>query len=302
MKPMLSATFTTAWAPSLRFPLLVSPKLDGFRALVLEDGKLYSKNLKLIRNEFIQNWFSAVLPPELLAGLDGELIVGPPTGGSVINRTSSGVTARAGEPDFTYWVFDNWMAEDDTFQNRLRFAGAQAKSPAAVRRVKQVPHRWVKTMEELEQAEREYLEQGYEGIMLRDPAGRYKYGRSTEREGLLWKFKRFTDFEFVITGLEEADLNLNEATVDELGRTKRSSAKAGKVPKGMIGTLIGRRMDTGAQVRVGPGNMTHAQRVYYWNHPDELLEQIGVAKVFEYGAVDADRFPTFKCIRDKDDL
>ncbi len=299
---MLSATFTPAWAPRLRFPLLVSPKLDGFRALVLEDGKIYSKNLKLIRNEFIQNWFSAVLPPELLQGLDGELIVGPPTGGSVINRTSSGVTARAGEPDFTYWVFDNWMAEDDTFVNRLRFAGAQAKSPAAARRVKQVPHRWVKTMEELLAAEQEFLDAGYEGIMLRDPDGRYKHGRSTEREGLLWKFKRFTDFEFVITGLEEAEVNLNDATIDELGRTKRSSAKAGKVPKDMIGTLLGRRLDTGAEVRVGPGNMTHAQRVYYWKHSEELIDQIGVAKVFEYGAVNADRFPTFKCIRDKDDL
>ncbi len=302
MKPMKAATFTPEWAPRLRFPLLVSPKLDGYRALVLEDGKIYSKNLKLIRNEFIQNWFSAVLPPELLAGLDGELIVGPPTGGSVINRTSSGVTARAGEPDFTYWVFDNWMAEDDTFQNRLRFAGAQAKSPAAVRRVKQVPHKWVKTMEELEQAEREYIEQGYEGMMLRDPAGPYKHGRSTELEGLLWKFKRFTDFEFRIESLEEAEANTNVATVDALGYTQRSSAKAGKVPKGMIGALVGTRLDTGAPVRVGPGNMTHAQRAYYWKHQEELLGQIGVAKVFEYGAVNADRHPTFKCIRDKDDM
>ena len=49
MKPMLSATFTPEWAPRLRFPLMVSPKLDGFRAVVLEDGRLYSKNLTLIR-------------------------------------------------------------------------------------------------------------------------------------------------------------------------------------------------------------------------------------------------------------
>jgi len=302
MKPMLSATFTPEWAPRLRFPLMVSPKLDGFRAVVLEDGRLYSKNLKLIRNEFIQRWFSEVLPPDLLRGLDGELIVGAPTGGSVINRTSSGVTSRTGEPNFTYWVFDNWECCDDTFQNRLRYAGAQAKSPAAAKRVKQVPHRFVKTMEELLRAEQEFLDQGYEGIMLRDPAGVYKYGRSTEREGLLWKFKRFTDFEFRIDAIEEAEENTNAATIDELGRTKRSSAKAGKVPKGMAGTLVGTRLDTGEKVRVGPGNLTHAERIWFWHNRAALTGRIGKAKVFEYGAVDADRFPTFVCLRDEDDL
>src|SRR5690606_28483163 len=46
------------------------------------------------------------------------------------------------------------------------------------------------------------LARGYEGVMLRDPDGPYKFGRSTLREGTLLKLKRFEDAEAVVIGFE----------------------------------------------------------------------------------------------------
>src|SRR5437899_138139 len=78
---------------------------------------------------------------------------------------------------------------------------------------------------------------GFEGVMLRKPDGPYKFGRSTVREGYLMKVKRFTQEEAVVVGYEEQETNLNEATKDALGHTKRSSHKAGKRPAGVLGAL-----------------------------------------------------------------
>lgn len=60
------------------------------------------------------------------------------------------------------------------------------------------------------------LSEGYEGVMVRDPAGPYKCGRSTEREGWLLKIKRFEDAEAEVLETYEGMSNYNEAGVDAL--------------------------------------------------------------------------------------
>lgn len=60
------------------------------------------------------------------------------------------------------------------------------------------------------------LSEGYEGVMVRDPAGPYKCGRSTVREGWLLKIKRFEDGEAEVLETYEGMSNYNEAGVDAL--------------------------------------------------------------------------------------
>jgi len=55
----------------IKYPILVSPKLDGIRAMRV-DGVLRSRSGKPIRNEHTQE----VLDCPTLDGLDGELISG----------------------------------------------------------------------------------------------------------------------------------------------------------------------------------------------------------------------------------
>ena len=294
-KPMLSASLDGVDLSTLRYPLVVSPKLDGVRCIVWE-GVAYSRNAKPIRNHFVQKWAKD------LHNLDGELIVGPPTIGNVLGRTQSGVMSYEGEPDFTFWVFD---APATQGPGELGFIHRRQDAINRVRglwRISPVPHYTATTLNELLSFEDQWLEAGYEGIMLRDPYGPYKNGRSTLREGYLMKLKRFTDGEAVVLALEEGHHNTNELERDELGRAKRSKDSAGLVGSGMVGTIIVKD-STWGELRVAPGIMTHAERQAYWReyqmgHHHSLKDKIIHWRSFGYGVKEKPRFPRFYGVRE----
>ena len=112
-KPMLAATLENV--SQLRFPLLASAKLDGLRC-VLMNGVAYSRNLKPFRNAYVQEQLSHIAHYDL----DGELIVGAPNQGHVLGRTQSGIMSRAGEPDFTFHVFDRFTDAMLPFAMRVK--------------------------------------------------------------------------------------------------------------------------------------------------------------------------------------
>jgi DNA ligase 1 len=277
------------------WPMLASAKLDGIRCVV-RDGVALSYNLKPIRNKYVQS----VIGRSAFNGLDGELIVGPPTGGQVLNRTQSGVMSTAGEPDFTFWVFDDFSAHAHDFGYRIGRVEDRIGDLSG-RRVDFVPHDFVHSAAGLLAFETNVLEAGYEGVMLRHPSGPYKYGRATAREGWLWKVKRFHDGDAVVVAIEEGEENHNTAEKDELGRTKRSTHKAGKVPAGRVGTIIGKDVDTGEFLRVSPGCLTAEQRVAMFKDQSLILRKLFTYKMFAYGVKDAPRFCTFKAFRDTAD-
>src|SRR5690554_4631311 len=97
-KPMLAASCDNLDA--LKYPLLATPKIDGIRCLII-DGVAMSRSLKPIPNRFIQ---SVIGKPEF-NGLDGELLVG-----DSFQAATSGIMSGDGEPDFRYYVFDQWDA------------------------------------------------------------------------------------------------------------------------------------------------------------------------------------------------
>lgn len=300
-KPMLAATYEEG-KTELTFPLLMSPKLDGYRAVGgpwKKDTVVYSKNLKPLRNEWLQQHFN----DPRITGLDGELIVGKPTGQGVFNRTSSGVTKKTGQPDVYFYVFDCFLDPEAPFSARLAIAELKVQELAGSLRVKFVPHTLVRNMKEYLAFEKKCLKEGYEGVMARSPDGPYKFGRATPKEGYLWKGKRFRDGEATVVRFEEAEQNTNEATKDELGRTKRSSAKAGKVAKGMVGTIVGKDTKTGEELRIGPGRLTEKMRKQLWS---ERAQHEGATvvkyRVFDYGAKDTPRFPTCQGICGQDDV
>jgi DNA ligase-1 len=271
----------------VQYPVLASPKLDGVRCLIWR-GVAYSRNAKPLRNKFVQNW------ARKHHNLDGELIVGSPTEGEVLGR-SMAVTAIEGEPDFRFHLFDTLNAQQ--FLERVKYI--QSEHDGAHRVVK-VPHHHVGHQEQLRHHELTWLQKGYEGVMLRDPLGVYKHGRSTLLEGGLIKVKRFMDGEATVTELEEAETNTNEAFEDELGRTKRSSAKAGMVGNGMVGTILAHSKEWGA-LRVAPGKMSHFDRKVWWEARTAAGKHIMIGKTihwrsFGYGIKDKPRFPRFYAI------
>ena len=285
LKPMLSASLDEVDPASLRYPVLASPKLDGIRCLLI-NGVAFSRNMKPIRNVCIQEW------ADNKHGYDGELIVGSPTGTTVLGFTQSGVMAEAGFPDFTFHAFDAFN-DPAPFHKRLD----TIKKMSGIIRFEPVPHQIINTPQDLLDFEEDCLTLGYEGVMVRDPNGPYKNGRSTLREGYLMKLKRFTDGEAKVIRIEQGKHNANELEEDELGRAKRSHSVLNLIPNGTVGTLIVND-PTWGELRVAPGVMTHAERKHYWDHPMQLVGKPIHWRSFGYGVKDKPRFPRFYGIRE----
>ncbi len=289
-KPMLASHCKDT--SKLKFPVLASKKLDGVRATV-QDGILLSRSLKPIPNIHVQNMFKGL--PE---GLDGELIFGDPCSPSAYRDTVSIVMSDDKPADgVRLHVFDYF----DRLPFKSRVMEAKAFSTENSNTV-WVNHTRINSIEELDAFEADALAEGNEGIMIRSLDGPYKCGRSSEREAYLLKLKRFADMEAVVTGMEELLTNNNPAFRNELGRTARSSAKAGKVGDCRMGKLLVRGLNgpyEGIDFQVGTG-FDDAQRDAMWLEPP--IGQIAKIKFFPTGGKDLPRHPVFLGWRDERDM
>lgn len=285
--PMLAAA---ADLKKIQYPVLGFPKIDGIRAVIHRKQAL-SRKLIALPNQFIQGFFNH----DHFQGLDGELVVGSPTDPLCIKHSTSGVMSRDGEPDFAFYVFDKWDASIPSFQDRLIEARMQIERIGAAR-VVPLEYQVLHCEDDLLAYEAAQLDAGYEGIILRSHNGAYKHGRSTVREGGLLKLKRFQDSEARVLEVVEEQFNGNEAQKDNLGRTKRSSAKAGKVGKGRAGALRVKDLRTGIVFEVGTG-MTDADKEEWWawwNLPEfQRPRRIVKYKFFAVGMQERPRHPVY---------
>lgn len=280
----------------LVFPYMVTPKLDGHRCII-KDGVAYTSAMKPFPNQYIQGYFSG----GQYDGLDGELIVGSPTAHDVFTKTSSGVRRVHGEPDFTFHVFDYWASAQSADERWKKLAEMHNGGKFDQTRLELVPMHILTTMLQLEALEVAYLDMGYEGVMLRSPGSPYKLGRSTVRENYLLKLKRFEDAEAEIIGFVEQMKNTNEATTNELGRTKRSSAKAGKVGKDTLGALVVRALNgkyAGVEFEIGTG-LDDDLRQHIWYSQEQHRGTVITFKYQGVGDYEKPRIPVFKGFRDK---
>lgn len=274
--------------------LYMSEKLDGIRCIVF-GGVAYSRSLKRIPNLSIQAYVQH--HAEAMEGMDGELIVGDKNAPDVFNQSTSGVMRIEGEPDFTFWVFDQFHATANWLERYARLVN-HSRLPT---RVALLVHYPVEEMFNIDEFERDMLAQGAEGIMLRDADAKYKCGRSGTKNPELQKVKRFVDNEFEIIGWEPKYTNTNEAKTNELGRTARSTAKDGMVALDTMGSLILRTFK-GDTFSCGSG-MTDAIREDLWERRETLMGQLAKVKYFDVGnGYNVPRFPVLVGIRHKDDL
>lgn len=298
MRPMLAAE-----APEdltkLVYPVLGSAKLDGIRCLI-KGGEAVSRTLKPIPNAYVQECLQDF--PE---GCDGELIVGSPTDSEVYRRTMSGVMSMKGNPDFTYYIFDKW---DDIFSTEY-----VDRVQCMYDRLKHIPNNlgfrfeilnqtYLSNADQVLEYEKEVLSRGFEGIILRKPnKSPYKFGRSTVKEQYLLKVKRFKDGEAVIVEFEELMHNGNEAEIDNLGLTTRSSHISNLVPIGVLGALVVKDLTTGVVFKLGTGYNSY-HRDYIWRHRNALKGAVVKYKFFEIGIKDAPRHPVWIGFRHTSDL
>ena len=125
--------------------------------------------------------------------------------------------------------------------------------------------------------------------------GRPRHGAST----LFGPPKREESPAAKTTALTLRMANLNEATVSETGRTKRSSHKANKVGRSDLGALIVEWRDVVFNIGTG---FTDAERAELWAKRDELCGRVVKFKYFPVGGYEAPRHPVFAGFRDRIDL
>jgi DNA ligase-1 len=293
-KPLLAQSVEKV--EDIKYPCLVTPKIDGVRALKI-GGVMVSRQLKPIRNEAIRDILSSLLPE----GADGE-ICGK---GTFQDVTSMVMTIKAPVQAFQFYWFD-FVMNDPTkpYSDRVKDMKAYIREHPDVMShpvVKLIPlfPEVVSNVEELHAYENKVLEQGFEGVMIRKVDGKYKMGRSTLREGILLKLKRFTDAEAIVIGFQELQHNVNEQEKDALGYNKRSSKKGGMVGGETMGALVVKGEH--GEFCIGTG-FTAEQRKQIWEEREQTLGKIVKFKYFEVGTKSLPRFPTFLGFRDADDM
>jgi DNA ligase-1 len=296
-KPLLSATLEDT--ATLAYPVFASTKLDGIRVVII-DSVVYSRSLKMIRSQVVQELFGK---PEL-NGLDCEVLYGDWTAKNVFNVTTQTVMATELKPQFTknelrLAVFD-YVDSDEGYSKRYAMARSIVESVNNPQ-IKLVEQKLIYSEQDLLDFETETLEAGYEGLMIRSLGGAYKQGRSTLKDSIISKLKRFSQDEAIIIGFEELMHNTNEKTTNELGRSQRSQAQDGLVGMNTLGALIVRDLKTGIEFKIGTGyDAETRQRI--WDNREAMLGKIVTYKHFKIGVVDAPRFPVYISERDPDDL
>lgn len=293
--------------------LLVSYKLDGIRAVAI-DGKLYSRNGKLLRLE-LQSYFGEFLAFAQNAGLifDGEIFEPDNADfGSLVSKITKGGTAVSSGMQFN--VFDvvpaiQWTESNHvgaTFVERYKLYVDLLTGVLKSSIVVPVLHSIVKSPQELERAFNNAMKKGHEGLMARNPVSLYKHGRATLNEGVIWKFKNWTTSDAIITGFTQATQMTNEIRyghreTNELGFTERSHQACTRELVNQIGSITLRIVSgdyVGAETGAVMGKGVDIGLT--WQNKEQFIGKHVEISAMNYGAKDRPRFS--KIIRLRQDL
>jgi len=298
-KPMLAPNEKIE-LKELIFPLLVSYKLDGIRC-IFKDGQMYSRALKQFPNVQLRKRFEylAKLSKEKNIILDGELLAK-----SLTFNELSGITRQLDKElpeDLYFYCFDTIHQEDCmmTFKTRTTFL-----EPIEIE-IKYFGFKYFRVLqqwaiihsEEIEPLYENALAWGCDGLILRDPEGRYKFGRGTIKEGLIFKMKPFRTFDAKIIGVIQGTevREAAEKKINELGRSVTSKKKDDRI-------LIDRACDfvvlyEGKELKVSIA-MTNEEKTEVWKNKEKYIGRWIEYKGMLVGAKDLPRHPGFVRFRD----
>lgn len=331
-KPMrAAATKNKELEEVLQFPAMMSPKIDGIRCVTMDHPdypgvKLFSNSLKPIPNEYIQRMCIS-----LPLGLDGELIAINDEAGKdyitcydefpAFNDVQSAVMSQEGRPSFTFIVFDmcHPTRANKPYAARIKEATklVEVSLQAGIRYVSALAQTPAYSYGQFQALHEKYVREGFEGSMLRDLSGGYKWGRSTLKQAFLVKVKaglegtQIERYEAEILGFHERMHDpvavkkraLTNMTHDEdqsianeakkaLVAMHNQPKKALLEPLGTLGAFEVRDLVTGVTFCVGSGPLlTDEGRLYAWTHQEELKGKILSYECMIFGQKEAPRHP-----------
>ena len=196
--PMLAHMFSKR-KHDIEYPAYVQPKLDGVRCLVKKIGANIlhymsrgGKNYDALQNHPMTDMLLKRM--EIGDVFDGEIYK---HGWSLQKITSAVKKFKSETLELEYWIFD--IPTDGTFEDRYM----SAKKPKDLIFVETNK---ITSEPEVQKWHDKYVQDGFEGVIVRNKNGLYKFG---DRSADLQKYKEFIDDEFEITGWEVEKQNIN---------------------------------------------------------------------------------------------
>ena len=272
------------------FPVFATLKLDGVLGLRI-DSTLKSRTRKLIPNVFVRNR-SLIIPggsqmeiytPEL----DFNTISG------IVRTKTRPHEALANKLEFH--ILDNFLDQTLGYSQRLRYI--ESFMPDMPSYVKYQQPVLCANAEELFKLWQRYDSENGEGICWRPIMSRYKQGRPTFREQLLFKYARFVYEEATVIGFEEQLENSNPDQYNAVGKMHRSKDASGMIPKNTLGALVCSQIGK-PDFKVSSGfTAVHGKEV--WTHRSNYLGKQITYKHKPHGRLNKPRSPVFVGWREK---
>lgn len=296
-KPMLATNSEMTVDKLAKYmPFYVSPKIDGMRILVTPHG-VVSRNFKKMPGH-LQAHFANIcaISNELDVIFDCEMYnaIDPldPTHHTPFQEIMTwrsrtyNILGRAPEDRPFLQIFDaipinDWMLEKPQMKfcdrvDLLRtlkmpwnecYAQVVSQTPIKNQTLLQEKYDWA-------------VRYGFEGLMLKNYLSTYKHGRSTVKEGTLFKLKPWTSLEGVISEVNEGSVKTADAVreKDELGRSKPIHRKDERVGSGAVGSVTiktkfrGEVIEFGASL--GKGDPMNVDGLTYNEAANKLLNKI----------------------------
>ena len=241
------------------FPALAQPKLDGQRMIaVITNGKvkLWSRTQKPIEGHAhivkeLERLYTGTIT------LDGELY--SHKFADDFNELMH--LAKHGDgTELQYHVYD--VVADGNYHERI----AKLLTGEYVIKVKTLP---VTSREDLDRLQGEFIADGYEGAMYRNPNAPYENKRSVS----LLKVKTFEDAEFKIVGAKES---VRAGVIGTFTVVTEDGVECGATPKASL-----------------------AEKKQFWIDRNKYIGKMATVK-FQGKTPDGSlRFPVFKCVREE---
>lgn len=244
---------------NLKYPVLIQPKYDGFRATYIPGKGLISRTGKSFRNKYLSEYFSNMYQINDIV-LDGELYI-PNIPFQELSSTISAENVKITLP-LRFMVFDavplhEWekRSSDQIYASRLTLMRETLNRISDYSRVLDTPTDKVNNTPELLTIYKEYLTDNLEGIMIKEESGLYKWGRLSPGKQVQ-KLKPFKSQDLLVTGVYDGN---------------------GKL-EGTIGGII---CDyKGSELRVGTG-FTMADRKEISSNSNKFIGKIAEIKYLE---------------------
>jgi len=225
-----------------------SEKLEGVRIEIdCRTGESYTRALKPIRNQYIQDTIFKIISESSLFGadvvLEGELFAGYGT-----FEALKGWVSKKGnvEPpkmlhDWGVYLFDMF---DRRHPNLIKLERYKALKQFVFSNVSSkilyIPQYSFSSVKEVQTKCDQIIRSGGEGIMLVNARGIYKQNRTTEKERLAYKMKDdAVTYKAIVLEVEEGTVvsQYAETGVNELGYSTTSKKKDDRLPSGKAATL-----------------------------------------------------------------